>query len=207
MPMQAKLLRAVQEREIQRVGSDTVQSVDVRILAATNRSLKDEVDAGRFREDLYYRLHVMALRLPALRERQDDVPLLANFFLERFAEKNRKAVKGFTPLAMDMLIHHGWPGNVRELENVLERSLILARSDTLGPDLLPPMITGAAAPAPEMEPPQHQSPASLEEAEKLAIIRALEENGGHRERTADALGVSRRTLQYKLKKFGLTRRA
>lgn len=205
--LQAKLLRALQEKTVEPLGSVQTIQTDVRIIAATNRNLRAEVEAGRFREDLYYRLAVLEISIPPLRERKEDLPLLVSFLLGRLGEKNRKAVRTVTPAFLEALSRYDWPGNVRELENVLERALILARSDTLGPDLLPPMITGAAAPAPEMEPAQHQSPASLEEAEKLAIIRALEENGGHRERTADALGVSRRTLQYKLKKFGLTRRA
>jgi two-component system response regulator HydG len=204
MPMQAKLLRAVQEREIQRVGSDTVQSVDVRILAATNRSLKDEVDAGRFREDLYYRLHVMALRLPALRERQDDVPLLANFFLERFAEKNRKAVKGFTPLAMDMLIHHGWPGNVRELENTIERAVILCMGE---------YVTEKELPAALQKNYEQDAPADnghgqlggqpLEDVQKLAILATLEQTGGNKSEAAKILDITRTTLNNKLKKYGL----
>ncbi|HBU37334.1 MAG TPA: two-component system response regulator, partial [Planctomycetaceae bacterium] len=113
MPMQAKLLRAIQEREIQRVGSDKVFNVDVRIIAATNRDLKDEVEKGNFREDLYYRLNVVNLWIPSLRDRGDDVPLLAAFFIKRFSEFNRKQLKGFTPMAMDVLVKYDWPGNVR----------------------------------------------------------------------------------------------
>ncbi|OIQ51394.1 Transcriptional regulatory protein ZraR [Pseudodesulfovibrio hydrargyri] len=204
MPMQAKLLRAVQEREIQRVGSDTVQSVDVRILAATNRDLKAEVDAGRFREDLYYRLHVMALRLPALRERQDDVPLLANFFLDRFAEKNRKAVKGFTPLAMDMLIHHAWPGNVRELENTIERAIILCMGE---------YVTEKELPAALLRSYEQDAPAGnghgqlggqpLEDVQKLAILATLEQTGGNKSEAAKILDITRTTLNNKLKKYGM----
>jgi two-component system response regulator HydG len=204
MPMQAKLLRAVQEREIQRVGSDTVQSVDVRILAATNRDLKAEVEAGRFREDLYYRLHVMALRLPALRERQDDVPLLANFFLERFAEKNRKDVKGFTPLAMDMLIHHAWPGNVRELENTIERAIILCMGE---------YVTEKELPAALLKNYEQEAPAEndhgqlggqpLEDVQKQAILATLEQTGGNKSEAAKILDITRTTLNNKLKKYGL----
>mgnify|MGYP002528626752 CR=1 FL=1 len=120
--MQVKLLRAIQQREIQRVGGDATLKVDVRIVAATNRNLLDEVAAGRFREDLYYRLNVVSIQVPSLQERSEDIPLLAEHFLKVFGERNRKDVKGFTPKAMDMLIKYPWPGNVRELENAVERA-------------------------------------------------------------------------------------
>ncbi|WP_018123796.1 sigma-54-dependent transcriptional regulator [Desulfovibrio oxyclinae] len=204
--LQAKLLRALQEKTVEPLGGVSTVETDVRIIVATNRNLLAEVEAGRFREDLYYRLAVLEIRIPPLRDRKDDLPLLVSFLLGKLGEKNRKNVRTVTPAFLEALTRYDWPGNVRELENVLERSLILARSDALGPDLLPPMITGAGTPEQEHEPTSH-SPASLEDAEKMAIVRALEENQGHRERTAEALGVSRRTLQYKLKKYGLTRRA
>lgn len=123
--MQVKLLRALQQREIQRVGSDDTISVDVRIVAATNRNLLEEVRAGRFREDLYYRLNVVSISVPSLAERPEDIPLLAQHFLNIHGQRNRKEVKGFTPLAMDMLIRYSWPGNVRELENAVERAVVL----------------------------------------------------------------------------------
>ncbi|WP_319583972.1 sigma 54-interacting transcriptional regulator [uncultured Pseudodesulfovibrio sp.] len=204
MPMQAKLLRAVQEREIQRVGSDTVQSVDVRILAATNRDLKAEVDAGHFREDLYYRLHVMALRLPALRERQDDVPLLANFFLERYAEKNRKTVKGFTPLAMDILIHHTWPGNVRELENTIERAVILSMGEYVTERELPAALQKSYEQNTPMDDGQMQLGGQpLEDVQKQAILATLEQTGGNKSEAAKILDITRTTLNNKLKKYGM----
>jgi two-component system response regulator HydG len=204
MHMQAKLLRAVQEREIQRVGSDTVQSVDVRILAATNRDLKAEVEAGRFREDLYYRLHVMVLRLPALRERQDDVPLLANFFLERFAEKNRKTLKGFTPLAMDMLIRYPWPGNVRELENTVERAVILSMGEYVTEKELPASMVEQYEPdGPARERDGQIGGKPLEDVQKLAILATLEQTGGNKSEAAKILEITRTTLNNKLKKYGL----
>jgi len=135
--MQAKLLRAIQEKEIQRVGGEEAIKVDVRIIAATNRDLMAEVRAGRFREDLYYRLNVMTLLAPPLRERRDDIPLLAHHFLKIFAERNRKQVKGFTPTAMDLLIRHDWPGNVRELENAVERAVILLAGEHISEKQLP----------------------------------------------------------------------
>ncbi|MGL1861241.1 MAG: sigma-54 dependent transcriptional regulator [Pseudodesulfovibrio sp.] len=213
-PLQAKLLRALQEKTIEPLGSIKTIKIDTRIIAATNRDLKAEVDAGRFREDLFYRLAVLEIRIPPLCERKEDLPLLVSFLLRRLGNKNNKIIRTVTPAFLDALSDYDWPGNVRELENVLERALILSRSDALGTDLLPPQITGARENEvdmsrglePALQPQPMSTPASLEEAEKLAIMRALEENGNHRERTADALGISRRTLQYKLKKFGLTRR-
>ncbi|MBI9080131.1 MAG: sigma-54-dependent Fis family transcriptional regulator [Pseudodesulfovibrio sp.] len=208
--LQAKLLRALQEKTIEPLGSIKTIKVDTRIVAATNRNLKAEVEAGRFREDLYYRLAVLEIRIPPLCERKEDLPLLVSFLLRRLGNKNNKIIRTVTPAFLNALSDYEWPGNVRELENVLERALILSRSDALGPDLLPPQISGAREAGVEMEPSvafmESTTPASLEEAEKQAVIQALKENGNHRERTADALGISRRTLQYKLKKFGLTRR-
>lgn len=207
--LQAKLLRALQEKTIEPLGSVKTVKVDTRIIAATNRNLKKEVEAGRFREDLFYRLAVLEIRIPPLCERKEDLPLLVSFLLRKLGNKNNKIIRTVTPAFLDALSGYDWPGNVRELENVLERALILSRSDALGPDLLPPQVSGAREAAIDMSPEvptSMSSPASLEEAEKLAIMRALEENGNHRERTADALGISRRTLQYKLKKYGLTRR-
>jgi DNA-binding NtrC family response regulator len=209
-PLQAKLLRALQEKTVEPLGSVRTIQVDTRIIAATNRNLKREVEAGRFREDLYYRLAVLEIRIPPLCERKEDLPLLVSFLLRRLGNKNNKIIRTVTPAFLDALSGYDWPGNVRELENVLERALILSRSDALGPDLLPPQITGARENVIDME-FNHAgrpapTPANLEEAEKQAIIQALEENGNHRERTAEALGISRRTLQYKLKKYGLTRR-
>lgn len=204
MPMQAKLLRAVQEREIQRVGSDVVQSVDVRIIAATNRDLKAEVEAGRFREDLYYRLHVMVLKLPALRERQDDVPLLANFFLGRFAEKNRKAVKGFTPVAMDMLIRYSWPGNVRELENTIERATILSMGEYVTEKELPSaLISNYEENGSVGDDSGRIGGQPLEDVERQAILATLEQTEWNKSEAAKILGITRTTLNNKLKKYDL----
>lgn len=138
--LQAKLLRVLQQGEVQRVGSDTTLKVDVRIIAATNRNLAEEVAAGRFREDLFYRLNVIAVPMPALRERRDDVPLLAMHFLSMYAERNRKELKGFTPQAMDALVKYDWPGNVRELENAVERAVIMSVGDYVGERELPSTV-------------------------------------------------------------------
>ncbi|MGE4469856.1 MAG: sigma-54-dependent transcriptional regulator [Desulfovibrio sp.] len=203
--LQAKLLRALQEKTIEPLGGVEVVNVDVRIIAATNRDLHEEIRAGRFREDLYYRLAVLEITIPPLRERLADLPLLVSHLLRKLGKKNNKPVRTVSPAFLDALSGYNWPGNVRELENILERALILSRSDELSPDLLPPQVCTAGECPPEPPAPVDASHA-LEDAERDAIIRALEQHGGHRERTADALGISRRTLQYKLKKYGLTRR-
>tara|TARA_Y100001954_G_C15803679_1_gene601529 strand:+ start:1406 stop:2776 length:1371 start_codon:yes stop_codon:yes gene_type:complete len=202
MPMQAKLLRAIQEREIQRVGSDKVFNVDVRIIAATNRDLKDEVEKGNFREDLYYRLNVVNLWIPSLRDRGDDVPLLAAFFIKRFSEFNRKQLKGFTPMAMDVLVKYDWPGNVRELENAVERAVILTPGEYVSEKDLPPALTqhfesvcGAS------DSPQSLGGKSLQEIEKVAIEENLAQTGGNKSEAAKLLGVTRTTLDNKIKKY------
>lgn len=202
MPMQAKLLRAIQEREIQRVGSDKVFNVDVRIIAATNRDLKDEVEKGNFREDLYYRLNVVNLWIPSLRDRGDDVPLLAAFFIKRFSEFNRKQLKGFTPMAMDVLVKYDWPGNVRELENAVERAVILTPGEYVSEKDLPPALTqhfesvcGAS------DSPQSLGGKSLQEIEKVAIEETLAQTGGNKSEAAKLLGVTRTTLDNKIKKY------
>jgi DNA-binding NtrC family response regulator len=159
------------------------------------------VAEGEFREDLYYRLNVIELHIPPLRERKEDIPELAGFLLGKIGEKNASRVRSVHPEFLEALRRYDWPGNVRELENVLERAVILARSDTLTPDLLPPRLAGEAE-----QPAQAPAETPLDEAEKEAIARALAEHDGHRQQTADALGISRRTLQYKLKKYGLSRR-
>ncbi|MDY0096679.1 MAG: sigma 54-interacting transcriptional regulator, partial [Candidatus Vecturithrix sp.] len=169
--MQAKLLRVIQEREFQRVGGEETLSVDVRILAATNRDLEEDVRQGEFREDLFYRLNVVTLRVPPLRERQDDVPLLAQHFLGKYAEKNRKQVKGISPLAMDMLLKYAWPGNVRELENTIERAVILLPDNHITEKELPSNITETYAEKRDWmtTPASVVANRSLEEIEKEAI--------------------------------------
>ena len=204
--MQAKLLRVLQQKEIQRIGSEEIIQVDVRIVAATNRDLETEVADGRFREDLFYRLNVMPLIVPPLRDRLDDIPLLADYFLKRYAEKNRKAVKGFTPLAMDMLIKHEWPGNVRELENAIERAVILLTGEHITEKQLPLNIVQQYG-DPDGSTASIQSPAdgmrSLEEIEKEAILATLKASGGNKSECARRLGVTRKTLHNKLKRFGI----
>jgi two-component system response regulator HydG len=194
LTMQVKLLRAIQEREVVRVGGQEPVAVDVRIIAATNRDLGQMISDGTFRQDLYYRLNVVGLHLPPLRERRADIPLLASHFLKHFAEKNRKAIQGFTPAAMDRLIRHRWPGNVRELANAVERAVVLSRGAYLDEaDFQEP--TG---PSPEA-PPLPRGP--LSELERQAILRTLEATGGNKSEAARRLGITRKTLHQKLKHY------
>ena len=199
---QTKILRVLQEREFEPLGSTKTVKVNTRIIAATNKNLLEEIEQGNFREDLYYRLNVVTLQVPSLRERRDDISLLADFFLKQYAEKNRRLIKGFTPRAMDLLMRHSWPGNVRELENVVERAVIMARGDLISQAELPDTIRGLDV---EMEKPEMDlsSGRSLKEVERDMILRTLEDTGGNRTRTAEILGISRRTLQLKLKEYGV----
>jgi two-component system response regulator HydG len=203
--MQAKLLRVVQNREIQRVGGETVIPVDVRIVAATNRNLEAAVRQGKFREDLFYRLNVMTLDVPALRQRREDIPLLAQHFLQRYARKNRKETAGFTPLAMDMLIKYDWPGNVRELENAIERAVILMAGVHITEKELPAQVVekylpGEAMPSAALF--SETEPQSLAAVERQTILAALQTTGGNKSETARRLGITRKTLHNKLKQYG-----
>ncbi|WP_282621038.1 sigma-54-dependent response regulator transcription factor ZraR [Escherichia albertii] len=191
--MQVRLLRAIQEREVQRVGSNQTIPVDVRLIAATHRDLAEEVNAGRFRQDLYYRLNVVAIEVPSLRQRWEDIPLLADHFLQRFAERNRKAVKGFTPQAMDLLIHYDWPGNIRELENAVERAVVLLTGEYVSERELPLAIASTPIPL-----AQSQDIQPLVEVEKEVILAALEKTGGNKTEAARQLGITRKTLLAKL---------
>jgi len=204
--MQAKLLRVLQEKEVQRVGSEAVLPVDVRVVAATNRDLDKDVTAGRFREDLFYRLNVMHLTIPPLRERPEDIPLLAQHFLDRYARRNRKTVKGFAPLAMDMLLKYDWPGNVRELENAVERAVILLSGEHVTDKHLPLRIVRQH---PGHDPEENTAPdatdgtRTLEDLEKDAIVATLAATDGNKSETARRLGISRKTLHNKLKAYDL----
>jgi two-component system response regulator HydG len=201
LAMQVKLLRVLQEREIVRVGGEDVIKIDVRVIAATNKDLIREIQAGRFREDLYYRLNVVTLHVPPLRERKEDIPLIAQHFLTLFAEKNHKNIKGFTPRAIDRLLRYNWPGNVRELMNAVERGVVLSRSEHLDEEefslVLQDQPRSAEPPAPQIAAP------SLNAVEKETILRALETSGGNKSEAARRLGITRRTLHLKLKKYGM----
>lgn len=203
--MQAKLLRAIQEKEIQRVGGAETLPVDVRIIAATNRNLEEAVANGAFRNDLYYRLNVVALRVPPLQDRQDDIPLLARHFMEKYAQKNRKNIRGFSPLAMDMLIKYSWPGNVRELENTIERGVVLLAGEHLTEKELPQTITNSYTESSEWMPQHRQEVVNrpLDEVEREAILATLEATGGNKSETARRLKINRKTLHNKLKEYGV----
>jgi len=203
LTMQVKLLRVLQERELTRVGGEKVISVDVRVIAATNKDLVDLKNRGLFREDLYYRLNVVSLEIPRLTERRDDIPLLARYFLEIFVDKNKKKIKGFTPKAMDLLIRYDWPGNVRELMNAVERAVVLARTDYLDDQdfsILQPLLQ---QPAPAPSDFDNMDNIPLEEVEKAAILRMLESVAGNKSEAARRLGITRKTLHKKLKKYGV----
>lgn len=197
---QVKILRVLEERSFERVGGTRPVSVDVRLVAATNRNLKEMVDKGTFREDLFYRLYVVTITMPPLRDRREDIPLLVHHFLKVFSEENGREPIGVTPDAMDALTAYNWPGNVRELRNMVERMVVLARGDR---------ITRRDLPAQLKEVPAQQAVLSagtglsLESAEKQLIIQALEANQGNRTKAAEQLGVSRRTLHRKLNEYGL----
>ncbi len=199
--MQVKLLRVLQERELTRVGGDEVIRVNVRVIAATNRNLLQDIAAGRFREDLYYRLNVVTLQLPPLRERREDIPLLAQHFLDHFTEINRKAIKGFTPQAMDRLLRYDWPGNVRELMNAVERGVVLSRSERLDETDLPLLAADEDSSGRMLMPLPGE--ASLGEMEKTTILKTLEAAEGNKSEAARRLGITRRTLHQKLKKWGM----
>ncbi len=200
--MQVKLLRVLQEREITRVGGADVIRVDVRVIAASNKDLKKEVREGRFREDLFYRLNVVALTVPPLRERGEDIPILAQSFLQRFAQLNARSLEGFAPGALQKLLRYGWPGNVRELSNTVERAVVLARGDRLDEaDIIFPMAdSGCAAPGPSGT-IQDEGLGPLEEVEKRTILEALAASGGNKSEAARRLGITRKTLRKKLEKY------
>jgi len=202
LAMQVKLLRVLQEREIVRVGGDEAIRIDIRIIAATNRDLLSEIAAGRFREDLFYRLNVVTLHIPPLRERPEDIPLIAQHYLALFAERNRKKVRGFSPQAMDRLLRHTWPGNVRELMNAVERGVVLSRSEYLGEDELA-LALPVKPPVPDSFPESAAGDASLEGVEKATILKTLEAAGGNKSEAARRLGITRRTLHLKLRRYGM----
>jgi two-component system, NtrC family, response regulator HydG len=196
--MQVKLLRVLQEQELQRVGGEETINVDVRIIAATNRNLEEEVARNNFREDLYYRLNVVMITVPPLRERKEDIPQLVEFFAHKFAEKNRRVLDGITSECMELLSSYSWPGNVRELENAIERGIILMRGTELTEKSLPLPIqkqTVKNDDIPSVE------PISLFDAEKQLILKTLVETDGNKSEASRRLGITRKTLQSKLNKY------
>jgi DNA-binding NtrC family response regulator len=202
LALQAKLLRVLQEEEVRAVGDTKPRRVDVRVIAATARDLETEVAAGRFREDLFYRLDVLRVNVPPLRERREDIPLLVDHFLGRSQESIGKPVRAIDDDALERLVAYDWPGNVRELENVLERAVILARTDRVGLADLPPNLT--APPGERRGPGRDLSLRRARRALEARIIReALEATGGNRTHAAKLLGISHRALLYKLKEYAV----
>jgi DNA-binding NtrC family response regulator len=198
--LQVKLLRTLQEREILRVGGNERIHVDVRIVAATNQDLEKAVREGRFREDLYYRLNVIPIALPPLRERRTDIPLLVEHFLDKYASGREK--REMSEGALKILIAYDWPGNVRELESAIERALLLAEGDVIGPEDLPPAVrAGVAAPRGPIDLEIPDTGIDLEGVERSLILKALQKASGNVTRAARLLGLSRRTLQYRLEKM------
>jgi two-component system response regulator PilR (NtrC family) len=217
LSMQVKLLRAIQDRKIRRVGANEDMSVDIRIIAATNRDLEAAVKAGTFREDLYYRLNVLLIKTPPLRERPGDVEILADFFLKRFAQRLGRKVEGFSADAMQAIKNYRWPGNVRELENVMERAITLENTEQVSLSSLPPQLVeglnliGAASSKKKRpflpDPDFATGPIGLEEilgeVERFYVESALKHTGGVKKRAADLLGITFRSMRYRLEKLGM----
>jgi two-component system response regulator HydG len=202
--LQLKLLRVLQEREFERVGGEETIRVDVRVVSATHRDIAAEVTAGRFREDLFYRLHVVPCLVPPLRERRDDIPRLAAHFIAKLAPRTNPQVKRLTDLALARLSAYAWPGNVRELENVIEQALVFAEGDVIDVGALPPSVRGGVSenalslPGGEMSLPE-----VLEDLERQLIQRAYDKSGGVKTETARLLGIKTSALYYKLEKYGI----
>lgn len=196
--MQVKLLRVLQEQELQRVGGEETIKVDVRIIAATNRNLEEEVAKNNFREDLYYRLNVVMLTVPPLRDRGEDIPQLVRYFARKFAEKNRRSLDGITAECMELLSSYAWPGNVRELENAVERGIILMRGTELTEKSLPLSIQRRPVQA---ETAEISEPVSLFDAEKQLILKTLQDTEGNKSEASRRLGITRKTLVSKLTKY------
>jgi DNA-binding NtrC family response regulator len=200
LALQAKILRAVQERMIDRVGGDEPIPVDVRLVAATQRDLREAISQGRFREDLYYRLAVVMMHLPRLADRGDDLLLLAAHLTHEFASRYGKSIVAISDRALDVLREHAWVGNVRELRNVIERAVIVATGDTILVEHLPDELRGSAEPPPQR---QREGLATLVEIEARHIARVLAHTNGHVGAAAAILGVHRNTLARKIKEHGL----
>ncbi|UCC78816.1 MAG: sigma-54-dependent Fis family transcriptional regulator [Candidatus Zixiibacteriota bacterium] len=195
---QVKLLRVLESRKIQRLGGGNDIPVDIRILAATNRDLESKMQSGEFREDLFYRLNVIPLTIPPLRERREDILLLVEHFIEKYSNKNNKPVKGITPEAKDLLLNHSWPGNVRELENLIERAIVLAPGDVIDLKDLDPFVTQRTQVS-----ERGFDNLNLDNIEKLAIIEALKRTEGSLSKAAEMLGIHRNSIRLKIKKYGI----
>ncbi|MGE0393777.1 MAG: sigma-54-dependent transcriptional regulator [Vicinamibacterales bacterium] len=198
--LQAKLLRVLEEKTFKRVGGLQDIRVDVRVIAATHRDLEQGVKDGKFREDLFYRLQVMPIHLPPLRERKGDVPLLANYYVDAYNREFKKRVKGITPEAMHLLESYGWPGNIRELKNAVERAMLLVERDWLRPEDFTTLTRTVGAPARFQLPPDG---VNLEEVERQLLVQALERAGGNQTHAGQMLGINRDQVRYRIEKFGL----
>ncbi len=198
--LQAKLLRVLQEKEIQRVGSESKLSIDVRVIATSNRHLPAEIEAGNFREDLYYRLNVIPIHLPPLRERTGDIPALVEHFIRFYNAENNRAVAKASDRVLRLFEDYPWPGNIRELENYIERAVVVAQSDTLTPDDFPADLFTAGVHA---QADAIKSGTTIREMEQALILKTLEDQGGNQTKAADLLGISTRTLRNKLYEYGV----
>ena len=199
LKVQVKLLRVLEKGEFERVGGEKTLKVDVRLITATNRNLEKEVSEGRFREDLFYRLNVITIHLPSLRERREDIPILSNFFIIKYTKKYKKEIKGFTPEAMESLCAYHWPGNVRELENVVERAIVLCKKNTISVDHLPGNVVPDKD---DMSVIKIPVGISLKEAEKEIIQKTLQMTRGSKKEAARILSISHRKIEYKVKEWG-----
>ena len=197
--VQIKILRVLQEKTFERVGGEKTISVDTRIIAATNRDLKEEVEKGNFREDLYYRLNVVNIHVPPLRERKDDIPMLAAAFLEQFAGENEKAIEGIDNKASSMLYNYNWPGNIRELRNCMESAVVLCKKHIIGPDDLPPVVRSNE----EEGVIRIELGTPMAEAEKIIIRQTLKGVNNNKSRASEILGIGRKTLHRKIHDYGL----
>jgi DNA-binding NtrC family response regulator len=203
--MQAKLLRALQEREIRRVGGTRPIKIDVRVVAATNRDLLVMVKDGRFRDDLYYRINVLSIDIPPLRERREDIPVLINFFLKKHTRNTSRLIRGLTPEARLVMLEYGWPGNVRQLESALERAILLAEADLITVEDLPLEVRQEVRPATEGAFKLPPEGISFEDFERNLILQAMDRTDYNITKAAKLLGLTFRTLQYRLEKFGIKR--
>jgi DNA-binding NtrC family response regulator len=198
LKVQVKLLRVLEKGEFERVGGEKTLKVDVRLITATNRNLEKEVSEGRFREDLFYRLNVITIPLPSLRERKDDIPILSNFFVIKYTKKYKKEIKGFAPEAMEALCAYHWPGNVRELENVVERAIVLCKKNTISVEHLPRNVVPDKD---DMSVIKIPVGISLKEAEKEIIQKTLQMTHGSKKEASKILGISNRKIEYKVKEW------
>ena len=198
LELQSKFLRVLEDHRIRRLGGRAEVEVDVRVICATNRDLKEEIKRGRFREDLYFRLHVFTIGLPPLKERREDIPLLVHHFIEKYNAETGKRVQGLAPSAMALLQGYAWPGNIRELRNTVERAMILVDGEIIGDEHLPPDMQASRPEAATLRLPLG---ISMDKVEKEYILASLQRNGGNKARTAEALGISEKTLYNKLNRY------